>query len=119
MIKTFFSKILLNFALLSLALILPSLSIAGQTAAPGNTDISSMTGVKADDTKGSSQQDSSRFTIAEEGDHFCEHHCRRHYEERLQECYEPGHPHHHRCEEWAREREHECLEDCYREHHRW
>ena len=117
MTKTFFTTILLNFALLLLILILPSLSNAGQTITPGESDTTSMTNVTADDTKGSSQQDSSRFIIAEE-EHYCVHRCRRHYEERMQECYEPGHPHHHRCEAWAREREHECLAECYREHRR-
>ena len=120
MAKTFFSNILLKFTLLVLVLILPSFSIAGQAVIQGDPGTSSMTSIKVDDTKESSQLDSSSLLIAEERDeHFCEHHCRRHYEERLQECYDPGHPHHHRCEEWAREREQECLQDCYREHRRW
>jgi hypothetical protein len=118
MTKTFFTTILLNSAVLLLLLILPSLSNAGQTVTPDNSDTAAMTGMKAADMQKSSQPDSSRIVVAE-GEHRCVRHCRRHYEERLQECYEPGHPHHRRCAAWAREREQECLEGCYREHRRW
>ncbi|MGO9557214.1 MAG: hypothetical protein ACLP2U_19605 [Syntrophobacteraceae bacterium] len=53
---------------------------------------------------------------AQAAEHYCVGYCHKHYEERLIECSEPGHPHHHRCEEWARERERECLDDCYKHH---
>jgi hypothetical protein len=48
-------------------------------------------------------------------EHNCAGHCHDRYTESLEECNEPGHPHHHSCEKWARERENECLDKCGRE----
>ncbi len=56
------------------------------------------------------------INLAQAAEHYCVGHCRKHYEESLRECSEPGHMNHHRCEEWARERERECLDDCYKHH---
>ncbi len=75
----------------------------------------------AGDTGSSSSSSSSsmKTTITEAPlaaeEHHCAGHCHDRYTESLEECNEPGHPHHHSCEKWARERENECLDKCSRE----
>ena len=117
MTKKFYAGMVLNFVVLMFVFILPPLSHAGQRDVPGNAETTSIANTAADATA-PTQQDTTRFMVADE-EHYCVRHCRRHYEERLRECWEPDHPHHYRCEAWAREREQECLEECYRQRPRW
>ncbi|SPF50663.1 exported hypothetical protein [Syntrophobacter sp. SbD1] len=114
--------ILLTVAGLTLMFALSSAhSGAGPIAVQGDSSTGSLFNTNHAELNNPGQPESSGTMMAQEHheEHYCVGHCRKHYEERLAECSEPGHPHHHRCEEWAREREHECLDACYHEHPRY
>jgi hypothetical protein len=113
MTKALYSIILLTFACLALMFILSS---SHASAAPIATPDDSSTGSLYIHHAGLNYL---AQAAAQAEEHYCAGHCRKHYEERMRECNEPGHPQHHRCEEWAREREKECLDECYKEHPRY
>lgn len=121
MIKPLCPKILLLITFLALTLMLSSVYLY---AGPGDTPgvfPTSTSNLKQIDTAGLYQPETPGLLAqaeAQAGEHRCVRKCRRHYEERLRECEERGHPHHHRCKKWARERERECLDKCYREYPR-
>jgi len=105
MIKTVYSTMLVVIGFLALMLMLPSGHLMAQTVV--ELSVTSSTNATSFTTEAQAADE-----------HYCVHHCREHYEQRLRECSEPGHEHHKRCEEWAREREKECLDKCYHEYPR-
>ena len=133
MIKNLQSRILLIIGFMAVVLMLTSVHLnAGSIDNPNGFPISAVSNVAQTDIKDLYQSESpglmahehehyeheERYEHEEHHEHHCVSHCRHHYEERLNECNEPGHEHHHRCEEWAREREKECLDKCYEEYPR-
>jgi hypothetical protein len=124
MMKTLYSVILLTAACLAIMFTLsPARANAQFAATPGDSSTASSFNTNHAELNYLNQTESPGPMMAQAeaqaAEHYCVGHCRRHYEERLVECNEPGHPHHHRCEEWARERERECLDGCYKEHPRY
>jgi hypothetical protein len=132
MIKTTYSTMLLVIGFLALTLMLPSAHLnAGPIDNPNGSPASSLSNVNQTDFKGLNQSESpllmaqateehrssesssstTRSTTEAPPEH-CVSHCRHHYEERLKECNEPGHPQHNKCDRWAREQEQECLNTC-------
>lgn len=121
MTKIFYSIALLTVACLALMFTFsPSQTNAEPLATPGDAYAASPLNTNDADLYCSNQSEAPGLILAlaeaQAGEHRCVRHCRRHYEERVRECNEPGHPHHRRCEHWARERERDCLDKCYREY---
>lgn len=121
MIKVCYSVILLAAACLAIMFTLSSAHVSAEpVVAIADSSTGSLFNMNHVDLNYLKQPESPGPMMAQAEaqaqEHHCVAYCRRHYEESLRECREPGHPHGHRCEEWARERERECLEDCYRHH---